>query len=236
MARKSRAELLGLPDDGQCTANTRAGARCRAPSLIGVQVCRMHGGALPKVAAKSAREKQRRELELLSKSTGIRPIDKNDPEARGDVALAVEIRRTVAWIRFCEDQIERAGGDVPQAPDALADVMSTLKLSKRETVSGYERGEAVSTKSEVWSAGIDVWEERLRWNRSHLTGLTKQWINAGFEARRLELASRTLDVLEKAIDGIVRDLGHNPRDIAVRQIVSNRLREATTHEGSDDGE
>jgi hypothetical protein len=40
----------------RCTAKNRQGARCGKPPILGGTVCRMHGGASPKVAAK-ARER-----------------------------------------------------------------------------------------------------------------------------------------------------------------------------------
>lgn len=185
-------------------------------------MCRNHGGMLPSIRQQNAIFKQDRVREKL----GILPIDRNDPEARGDIALAVEIRRTVAWIRYCERQIERLGGDVPEADDALADVLGGLGLVSRETTEGIERDEQTDLTVRKYAAGVGVWEEKLRWNRAHLATLTKQWIAAGFEAKRLELAERTLDSLQAAIDGVVRDLGGNPRDPTIRAMILKRLREA----------
>lgn len=168
----------------------------------------------------------------------IRPIAADDPEARGDVALAVEIRRTVAWIRYCEAQIERRGGELP--PDtgvdsidsavasdtALAAYFEELRLTSREITTGQERGELTDLLHERYAAGIDTWEEKLRWNRSHLANLTRQWIAAGFEAKRLEMLGRTIDRLQAAIDSMLRDLGHNPHDADVRAIVARRIADA----------
>lgn len=164
---------------------------------------------------------------------GIRAILESDPEGRGDVALEMEIRRTIGWIRFCEDRINELADDVietvsDEATDHdLADVLGGLGLSEREVTSGEERDMSTNLVREKWSSGVNVWEEKLRWNRAHLATLTKQWIAAGFEQKRLEIMSRTLDVLETAINGIVRDLGHNPRDAEVRRFIRARLEQAS---------
>lgn len=213
----------------QCEAYARStGRRCQKPALTGVTVCRSHGGTLPSIRAKSQKAREEREREDLEARINLRGISPDDPEARGDVALAAEIRRTVAWIRYCEDQIEALGGDVPQAPDALADVLGSVGLVSRETRSGMERDESTDMVIERFEAGVGVWEEKLRWNRNHLASLTKQWIAAGFEARRLELAERTLDELEHAINGVLTDAGLNPRDPELRASIKKRIIEVAT--------
>lgn len=167
-----------------------------------------------------------RDREILESRIKLRGIKADDPEGRGDMALAAELRRTIAWIRYCEDQIEALGGAVPQADDVLADILASPALVSRETRRGLERDEATDLVIERLEVGVGVWEEKLRWNRQHLAGLTKQWIAAGFEARRLELAERTMDALERAIDGVLSDLGLNPRDATVRASIKRRLTEA----------
>lgn len=217
-----------VPENRRCTAIVRhginAGERCSKPANVGIEKCRSHGGTLPGNVKKSALAK----LERESAVRGVRAIEADHPEARGDTALEFELRRTVGWIHYCEDRIADLGGPATSnSREAdLASVLGGLGLVARETVSGVERGEVTEMTTERFASGIGVWEEKLRWNRAHLVGLTKQWIAAGFEAKRLELAMRTLDVLELAIDGIVRDLGHNPRDADVRRIVHDRLQQA----------
>lgn len=194
--------------------------------MVGINVCHYHGGSLPALRQKSEVAKQERE----QIRRGVAAIGKEHPEARGDTALEAELRRTVGWIHYCEDRIADMGGPEPVdgRESDLANVLGGLQLVSRETVSGEERGEPTNTVSEKYASGINVWEEKMRWNRAHLAGLTKQWIAAGFEAKRLELAERTLNVLEKAIDGIIRDLGLNPRDPETRRIIKTRLQEAAT--------
>jgi hypothetical protein len=188
-------------------------------------ICKNHGGSLPSVKAKSAQFREARDME----KRGIGPVSEEDPEGRGDVALATEIRRTIGWIRYCEDQINALGGPEPRgaADDPLAERLGGLQLVSDEHATGEERGEDTDLRTKKWSAGVNVWEEKLRWNRAHLATLTRQWIAAGFEARRLEIQTRTLDILERTIDGILSDLGHNPRDPDTRAVVRHRLDEAS---------
>jgi hypothetical protein len=214
--------MVLAPGAKRCGSLTALGKRCKNPALIGTEVCRKHGGSLPSVKAKSEIVKRSREF-------GIAPIDADDPESRGDIALAVEIRRTVAWIRYCEARIEAAGGAVPSdaaAEAALADILGGLQLISHTTVSGVERGDETSLETSVYGHGINVWEEKLRWNRAHLATLTKQWIAAGFEARRLELQERTINAFEKAQHGILSDLGLDFRNPEVRAVVKKRIAEA----------
>jgi hypothetical protein len=226
-----RANGVPRPSDAdRCTRIKKSGERCGNWALAGVTVCKYHGGTLPSVRAKSEVFKAQRETEKHAP----RAISHDDPEGRGDLALGMEIRRTVGWIRYCEAQIAllgapRAGESAQEAADEdVSDVLGGLQLAEQETQHGTERGEETALSREKWTSGVNVWEEKLRWNRHHLAALTKQWINAGFEAKRLEIQGRTLDVLEKAIDGIVRDLGRNPRDAEVRAIVRKRLEQAAT--------
>lgn len=170
----------------------------------------------------------------LIERTDVAPIPENDPESAGHTALSMEIRRTVGWIRFCEDRI--ADLLLDGAPLAEDDLLDTDALSwgvvSRESI-GATEFPGVNTRE---AAGVNVWEEKLRWNRDHLSKLTKQWINAGLDAKRLELRSRTLDVLESAIDAIVRDLGHNPGEASTRAIIATRLRAAAAAPDDDETE
>jgi hypothetical protein len=233
---EARSKVVGMKNDKgliaaraapRCTRIKSDGERCKQAALVGVNVCRYHGGTLPNVRRKSEIAKVQREFE----KSELRAIKADDPEARGDMALSMEIRRTVAWIRFCEDRIAELIGESPMSPEGILDADAlSWGVTERQSV-GASEFPGINTKE---AAGVNVWEEKLRWNRAHLAALTKQWINAGFEARRLELASRTLDVLEKAIDSIVRDLGHNPRDAEIRRIVRDRLAEAAEHDEQSD--
>jgi hypothetical protein len=221
-----------LPDELRCTALAKGtGNRCRKPAMSGLEVCRTHGGATPAALAKS---RAAREATRMARRS-IAPLDESDPEGRGDNALAYEIRRTVSWIRYCEAQIERLGqvrlreatpAELAQyaseARDPLADALSG-GVSEIEDTHGEERGERTELHREKWTAGVNVWEEKLRWNRAHLKDLTRQWINAGFEQKRLEILERTVDLFERTLDGILRDLGHNPHDAEVRRILRDRL-------------
>lgn len=147
----------------------------------------------------------------------IPPIAESDREARPDNALAMELRRTVAWIRFCEDKITELSDD-----EALI-----FGITERRSERGTRDDADVDVSTLVESAAINGWVERLDFNRKHLLAVTKQWIDAGFEERRLRVEERALDRLETAIDSIVADLGLNPRSADVRQTIRLRLAEVS---------
>lgn len=230
MVNRKGAPFGNLPDEQRCQAKAKGtGVRCQKPRMSGLTVCRTHGGATPTAVAKS---RKARETIRMERRRSIAPVRADSDEARGDGALSMEIRRTVGWIHYCEDKIAELEGPRLAAPppseagfeDPLAAGLSWGR-TERETMTGVERGEPTEYAKEKWSAGVNVWEEKLRWNRAHLKDLTRQWIAAGFEAKRLEILQRTLDLFEKTLDGIVRDLGHNPRDAQVRRIIRDRLQQ-----------
>ena len=223
------SENLALNGAARCEKTTRhgenAGNRCKNPALVGRKVCKSHGGSLPT-------EKRKSEMAKIERAEAIRPLKRDDPRVRGDSALAEELARTLAWIDFCEDRLNELGAavtyDDEMAP-GLSAVLAGLQLVSRERIGA---GEWPGT-NETEMVTVNVWEEKLRWNRAHLTVLTKQWLAAGFEARRLEMARSTTERIVAAIDGVVRDLGLNPGDPAVRRIIRDRLRAASGRDDTD---
>ena len=217
----------------RCKRIKSNGEQCKSVPLVGLDVCRFHGGQLPSLKAKSERAK----VAEIAKVQGIRPIPKTDPESRGDVALETEIRRTVAWIRMCENELERLGGAVPglSGPDAdrLAEVLGAPQLVSREVTTGTERGEDTYLVTEKHAPEFNIWERRLFENRKHLVVLTKQWIAAGFEVKRMQMAQQQLDLMERAFEGIARDFGANPRDPETRKIILRRIVETQRAEEAD---
>lgn len=52
----------------QCSARTRSGARCRQFAVLGMSVCRMHGGASPQARAAAQRRKAAAEATVMIES------------------------------------------------------------------------------------------------------------------------------------------------------------------------
>ncbi len=63
--------------------------------------------------------------------------------------------------------------------------------------------------------------------------LSQQMIALKTHERSAVLTERTIEALEMALNGIVRDLGHDPSDSYVRRIIARRMREGTSSESSE---
>lgn len=67
--------------------------------------------------------------------------------------------------------------------------------------------------------------------RAHLARLSHQIISSRSDERRTVLAERSIDSLEVAMTGILRELGADPESSYVRGVVARHLREAITSAG-----
>jgi hypothetical protein len=90
----------------QCTARSkRTGKRCKAPSMLGGNVCRAHGGAAPQTRAKAQRRLQQAADVLVQRLLGL-ALDGDTPDA---VAL-----------QAIRDALDRAGLGAKQALELSA--------------------------------------------------------------------------------------------------------------------
>lgn len=155
----------------------------------------------------------------------IEPISRDDPEADLLEAIAVEHRRTIAWIRFAEAQINALETD----RDLVWGVGSTSASSEHSTESstGTDAGEdrdvetvrTLQRHAERFDARISQWIEILNWNRRHLLDITTKMLAHGVDVRRLQLDTVLVDGLVGVIDFVLRELGRDPADPATRAIV-----------------
>ena len=60
--------------------------------------------------------------------------------------------------------------------------------------------------------------------RGHLAKLAGQMVSGKLDEQRAILDETAIEKLELALTGIIRDLGHDPSDAYVRQVVGRRLR------------
>lgn len=208
----------GLTDERRCVAKShQSGQRCGNAALIGITLCRIHHRGTT----------QRKEATAVAKVRGtmatyaILPVGESDPEARGDQALGVEIRRTVAWIRFCEHQIQL----LQSADEMIYGLVSETEEESSESGVRDDKDVAIAARKRIraQAAQLNGWVDRLEWNRKHLANLTKQWISAGFEAKRLELETIAFERIDAMLTEVVRQLGHDPNDPNVRQLVAQSL-------------
>jgi hypothetical protein len=92
--------------EAQCTARSKCtGKRCRAPSMLGGNVCRAHGGAAPQTRAKALRRLQQAADVLVQRLLGL-ALDGEAPDA---VAL-----------QAIRDALDRAGLGAKQALELSA--------------------------------------------------------------------------------------------------------------------
>lgn len=206
------------PGTKRCSARTRAGERCAKAALPGLNVCRFHGGATKAagVIADKARlqAKVRTELTRMERLTALIPED--DPEARGDVALVTEIRRTVNRVRILDEWINELG------ERALG-----WGITKRErdtkTMTGYPgegRGdESYEQDVKTFEARMNVYYSIQLEERKHLANLAKIWISAGFKQRELDIQEQQVIAFNTALFQIAEAFGQDIQDPRVRAIV-----------------
>lgn len=72
------------------------------------------------------------------------------------------------------------------------------------------------------------WLNVYQSERAHLAKLSQQMIALRTDERQKVLDAQVLDGLETALNGIVRDLGHDPDSDYVRQIVGRHMRQVAS--------
>jgi hypothetical protein len=151
----------------------------------------------------------------------IEPVD-DGPDMTGQAQLAVELRRTVAWIRFCEAQLQKLDSERDFVYGLVA--IETSAASEDGTApDGTPVDKVSSNRTERYEAKVNVWVERLDWNRAHMLKITKQWIDAGYEAARLELEARTVSMFFETMNAVIATLGHDLDDPDVQAAIETTI-------------
>jgi hypothetical protein len=212
-----------IPADAErCDKIRKNGERCLNLRYSGSHLCWMH---IPPPNRKRAKERATDiEVRQQMHRFAIEPVE-DGPEMTGARQLSMELRRAVAWIRFCEAQLQKL-------PDERAFVYGLVSLETGtdseegetgESGSRSERNITKTTNRIVEAARPNAWVELLNWNRVQMTRLVKIWIDAGFEAARLELEIATVDRFFAAINSIVAGLGHDPDDPKVIDVITSAI-------------
>lgn len=139
----------------------------------------------------------------------VTPITEDDPEADPYHSFTVEFRRTIAHIRFYEEQILA----LPNANDMI------WGETKRESIDASKTPGINRTKE----AKMNMWEQALFNERRHLTDLHKIWIGAKLDAKKLEIEQQLVDKIDLALNGILQGLGKDPNDPEVRRVMREGL-------------
>ncbi len=171
--------------------------------MFGITVCRMHGGQLPTVKAKSERAKVIAEMQRF-----VKPIAENDPEAYPIYAFEVEYRRTIARIRYYDEKLAEL------EPEALG-----WGKTKEEDRNAAEFPGIDTT----YEAAANMYH-KLQWEeRQHLVRMTKIYINAKLDEKKLQLLERQVLAFDGAITRLLARLGHDTTSPEIRNVVREEM-------------
>ncbi len=189
----------------RCEAHSKqTNAQCRRVPAAGATVCKWHGGAI-----QAQREKVSREVikEGLSKFVALIPED--DWEAQPMNSFMAEFRRTIGHIRYYEEKIAELNNE------------RSLIFGVTE-VADIEASEFAGTNTKM-TAGLHVYAVAMMEERKHLHSLQKTWIDAKLDVKKLEIEAGIVDRLDEKLNAILIRLGHDPRNVEVRNIVRSEL-------------
>lgn len=186
--------------------------------MPGLTICQQHtkNRKSTLAVAEKARQEQtiiaevNRELTRMERFTALIPED--DPEARGDVALVFELRRTVNRIRIFDEWIQELGeGRLGWGRTSF----------EQKTMTGYP-GEGQGDDSyelKRYEARANVFYQMQMAERVHLLAVSKTWISAGFKQRELDMQDYAVMQFNSALLALCEALGHDPADPAVRNTI-----------------
>lgn len=193
----------------RCKANRTDGSgRCQKLAMIGLDVCRTHGGWNPKARAKSevarAERKSRRELERVAKRFDLR-VDVSPSQA-----LLDEVKWTAGHVKYLRSKVQ-----------ALDEELLAFGVDEIKT-------DASGKVQRRLTAAENVWYSMYLKERKHLVEVCRAAVSSGIEERQVRLAEsqgmlvaetmrRILDTLETELerlglpvsehwDGIVREV------------------------------
>lgn len=191
-----------------CGARKKNNDPCASSPAPGATRCGRHGGNSPK--AKAAAGKRVAEAELAQK-VGTLGIREKYPDVDPGQALLSEIQIShahVQWLRAKVAEIE---------PDELV-------WGKTRTEEGV--GPQGPVDMTVQEAGFHTWYQLYLKEREHFAKLTTMALKAGIEARKIQLAERTGEMVAGAIQRILDGLQLTPdQSKIVPTLVPTVLRE-----------
>jgi len=191
-----------------CGARKKNNDPCASSPAPGATRCGRHGGNSPR--AKAAAGKRVAEAELAQK-VGTLGIREKYPDVDPGQALLTEIQIShahVQWLRAKVAEIE---------PNEL--IWGTTK-----TESGI--GPQGPVDMTVQEAGFHTWYQLYTKEREHFAKLTTMALKAGIEARKIQLAERTGEMVAGAIQRILDGLQLTPdQSKIVPTLVPTVLRE-----------
>jgi hypothetical protein len=172
-----------LPDHMRCRAMTKQSGgteRCPQPRILGLTVCRMHGGA-----------------PAHAKAAGRRRVAKQEAEVAiarlvGDLSATPEAHPIEALL----DRIRSARGVVT----ALEQLVAELRVAT-------DGNGAIAGPDHQGDGRPHVAVEMLRTWSKDLAAMCKLALDAGVDERRVRVTEATIARLGQAFDGAIADLG-----------------------------
>jgi hypothetical protein len=173
--------------------------QCRRPALPGSIWCRTHGG-------KAGLDVSNRSKTLTRMQRFAAPYEGHlDPMS----AFETEFRRTLGRIAWYDDQLAR----LKKPKDVI------WGKTKHEVKTGGEDAGTTVTHE----ARVNGFLELQNWERKHLLEMSKVWISAGLEQRKLDLMRDYVDTAYKAVLKALDLLGLDPGAPEVQEALQTAL-------------
>lgn len=185
----------------RCGAKTRNGSTCKRAPMIGLRRCNTHKG-------NSNMERHGREVLRLGMARYVTPVPADDPELDVVYGYEMELRRTLAAIRYLDEKI--------------AELDEEAAFWVRTKQVDVNSGEFPGTDTTHEAKMNGYMAARLA-ERAHLHNQHKTWISAKLDERKIQITSNLVDSLNSVISAVVIGLNQNPRDPEVRRVVREAM-------------
>jgi hypothetical protein len=200
---------------------------CRFEAVQDQDMCIRHGGVLPSRTAGSPLE----HMPLCGATTRCGGTCKQ-PRMKGATRCRVH------------------GGSAPQVQRKAKEIVARALIERDVERYGQPRAisaiDALVEELHRTMGRIDWLDTQLRdrphdsdlataYNneRGHLRQLAGQMVSAKLDEQKSVLSERAVEQLELALTGIIRELGHDPSNTYVRQVVARHLRAVGTSPATD---
>lgn len=171
-------------------------APCRGAAMHGQDVCHAHGGKAPQARAAAAKRlAEDQAAQYLTKLGEVVVVDVDPGEQM--LRLIAITAAEVEWFRT-------------KAYDLAAKNLIWGRTRKKS--GGDDRGTTHEARKNIWLA---IYHEQ----RDKLAALCAKAIEIGLREREVRLAEQQLQTLVNFVDSLLTDLGHDPTDPEVAEVV-----------------
>jgi len=190
--------------------------------MVGLDVCLTHAPSKRAAQIKSGLAK------IDRMGYGSREVSPEHVGANPVSGLAWEIRRTAGNIEAINEKLAQLRDE----DFAFGQVGKTVKTSReaelRDLIGDVEDDLAPSRGGESYTiethaARLNLWVELGLRERRHYAALLELAFKVNFEERKVRLVEAQVADLNAIITGVLRQLGHDPNDAAVRATVRQEI-------------